>query len=250
MPTSARSRPTGPPSASRASASSAPSGTPSSASLQQGQRRGRQDPHRPVPLPPLRPRPDVGSRPRQGPRRPAARVHMDRRVDRVEHDGTHITRLRRPRRLRPRNPLRRPQLSLHACPSATSIRGHVPRRSARPSQARRPQPPLPRLPHRRPDRRQTRDSSPTPGSTSTTPASASGRVQNFQNWSPRPRPRPSQDQPRPRILLLRGRRPLDHARRRPDRPRHARRSTAIGLVGAQQGRRRLRRPHAQGLSRL
>ena len=44
-----------------------------------------------------------------------------------------------------------------------------------------------------------------------------GRIQNFKNWSPDLVPDPVQVEPRPGVLLLRGRRPLDHVRRRPHR---------------------------------
>ena len=49
--------------------------------------RGHQDPDRLVPVPPARPRPDVGDRgQRDGPAK-GTPVHMDRPVVRVEHDG-------------------------------------------------------------------------------------------------------------------------------------------------------------------
>ena len=78
---------------------------------------------------------------------------------------------------------------------------------------------LPRLPHRLPDRRRGPTSSPTTGSTSTTRTCSVGRIQNFKNWSPDMVPDADQDEPRPRVLLQRGRRALDDARRRADRAR-------------------------------
>ena len=71
----------------------------------------------------------------------------------------------------------------------------------------------------------------------------------LQELVARPRSRPDQDQPRPRIFLLRRGRPLDHGRRRPARagpPGDRLDRTGPGI----RGDRRLRRPHAQGVSGL
>ena len=59
-----------------------------SSAIRQG--RGHQDADRQLPVPPARPGPDVGGRSRQGP--PAGNaVHLDRRVVRIEHDGSAVT---------------------------------------------------------------------------------------------------------------------------------------------------------------
>ena len=77
-----------------------------------------------------------------------------------------------------------------------------------------------------------------------------GRVQNFKNWSPDLVPDPSKIEPRPRILLLRGGRPLDDVRRRPDRARPPRdRRDRPGRRPTDVDR-RLRRPDAQGVPGL
>ena len=108
---------------------------------------------------------------------------------------------------------------------------------------------VPRLPHRRPDRRRAETCFPTTGSTSTSRDVKLGRIQNFKNWCPDLVPDPTKSMPRPRVLLLRGRRPLDHVRRRADRARPTRdRRDRPGRRG--RGRRRLRRPDAQGLPGL
>ena len=49
-----------------------------------------------------------------------------------------------------------------------------------------------------------------------------GRIQNFRSWSPWMVPDPTQGVRRPRVLLLPGRRPVGHGRRRPRRARDPR----------------------------
>ena len=59
-----------------------------------------------------------------------------------------------------------------------------------------------------------------------------GRIQNYRSWSPWMVPDPDQGLRRARVLLLRGRRPVDDGRRRARRARHATSSTQLGLADA------------------
>ena len=76
-----------------------------------------------------------------------------------------------------------------------------------------------------------------------------GRMQNFRSWSPEMVPDPDDRLPRPRIFLLRGRRAVVVARRRPGRAGHAR-DGAARPVRSRPGRRRRGRPPGKGLSGL
>ena len=74
-----------------------------------------------------------------------------------------------------------------------------------------------------------------------------GRVQNFKSWSPEMVPDPTMLL-WPRIFLLRGRRPVELQRRRPDR-RGKQELAKIGLAtGGRRGR--LRRSPGEGVSGL
>ncbi len=67
-----------------------------------------------------------------------------------------------------------------------------------------------------------RTCSPTTGSTSTIRTSCVGRIQNYRSWSPWMVPDPSTRVRRARVLLLRGRRAVEHQRRRARRAGRAR----------------------------
>ena len=208
--------------------------------------RGDQDPDRPLPVPPSRSRPDVGGRPRPGP--PAGGggpQRPPRRPDRARRLGRHG--VRRPRLATGRLTRYHGDHFLSTLPIRDLIRCLSP--------------PPPREVVDAAESLKYRDfltvvlivdrpeTFPDTWIYIHEPERPARPGPELQELVARPRPRPVQEQPRPRILLLRGRRPLDQVRRRPDRtrpPRDRRDRPGQGL----RGHRRLRRPDAQGVPGL
>ncbi len=179
----------------------------------QGEGRGHQDPDRQLPVPPARPRPDVGGGPREGPARRQRRPpRPPGRPDRARRLGR--DRLRRQGRQRPLTRYLGKNF-LSTLPIRELIRAM--------------DPPAPREVLEAAESLRYRDfltvvlildrpeTFPDNWIYIHEPDVRVGRIQNFKNWSPDLVPDPSTSSLGPRILLLRGGRPLDHARRRPDR---------------------------------
>ena len=208
--------------------------------------RGHQDPDRQLPVPPARPRPDVGDDPR-----PRPRARRRRSSTTAGSSASSTTARPSPRWSRPT-----PTGAEHAYRGRHYL-STLPVRAL----VRSLDPPPPAEVLAAADALKYRDfltvvlivdqpeTFPDNWIYIHEPAVRVGRVQNFKNWSPDDGPRPVAEQPRPGILLLRGGRPLDDVRRRPDRagpPRDRRDRPGR----RRQGDRRLRRPDAQGVPGL